>query len=568
VEPERSRTVEQEPAEWVDVVVVGAGVSGIGMAWHLHDALPELSFTLLEARDAIGGTWDLFRYPGVRSDSDVQTYSYAFRPWTAPDMLASGDAILRYLDDTLDEHGLRAHVRLRHRVLGVEWSSARSCWTVDAERTDTGEPVCLRCSWLIATTGYFRYDRGCTPEFAGLDRYRGTFLHAQECPADLDVDGKRVAVIGSGATAATLIPALADRGAHVTMVQRSPSYYASLPRHDPIADALRRHLAPARAQRWTRSKNQATLALFYRLCRWQPDRMKRLLVGDVRRRLPEGFDVERHFTPSYGPWDQRVCIVPGGDLFEAIRAGDVDVVTGVIDTFTEGGLRLCAGDEVDADVVIAATGLEVLALGDVDVVVDGEAMPAAARLVYKSVMLSDVPNFGYVFGYTNASWTLKVDLAAAWLCRVIAHMRATGATKVVPPSPVGEMPTRSMLDLQAGYLLRAEDRLPRQGTGVWSVPKSYRADARRLLRDPVDDGTLKFSHTRVLDDRARSQRGGFLSPASSSSSSVRSPGGSSRRPPSNRSRRANWKRARFLHGRLEKAMSGLGAGSRSVDRWR
>jgi cation diffusion facilitator CzcD-associated flavoprotein CzcO len=479
------------------------------MAWHLHDALPELSFTMLEARDAIGGTWDLFRYPGIRSDSDVQTYSYAFRPWTAPDMLASGDAILRYLDDTLEEHGLRQHVRLGHRVAGIEWSSETSCWTVDAERTGTGELVRLRCSWVVATTGYFRYDRGHTPDFAGLDRYRGTFLHAQDCPADLGVEGKRVAVIGSGATAATLIPALADLGAHVTMVQRSPSYYASLPRHDPIADVLRRHLSPERAQRWTRSKNQATLALFYRLCRWQPERMKRLLVGDVRRRLPEGFDVERHFTPSYGPWDQRVCIVPGGDLFQAITAGDVEVVTGVIDTFTEDGLRLDSGEEIDVVVVFAATGLDVLALGDVDVVVDGEAMPAGARLVYKSVMLSDVPNFGYVFGYTNASWTLKVDLAAAWLCRVIAHMRSGGATKVVAPAPTGEMPTRSMLDLQAGYLLRAEDRVPRQGTGVWSVPTSYRADARRLLRDPVDDGVLEFSRPRASVDRPAPSRESF-----------------------------------------------------------
>jgi monooxygenase len=486
-----------EPSEWVDVVVVGAGVSGIGTAWHLHDALPDVSFTVLEARDAMGGTWDLFRFPGIRSDSDVQTYAYAFKTWSGADTLASGDAILRYLDETLDEFGLREHLRLGHRVERIEWSSEESCWTVDAQRSDTGAAVRLRCSWIVATTGYFRYDHGYTPEFAGRDGYTGSFLHAQDCPADLDVDGKTVAVIGSGATAATLIPALVDRGARVTMVQRSPSYYVSLPREDPIADAFRRHLSPARAERWTRGKNQATLALFYRLCRRRPELMKRLLIGDVRRRLPEGFDVERHFTPSYDPWDQRVCIVPGGDLFEAISADRVEVRTGVISTFTEGGLRLDSGDEIDADIVVAATGLEVLALGDVDVVVDGERMPARSRLVYKSVMLSDVPNFAYVFGYTNASWTLKVDLAATWLCRVITHMRCTGATKVVAPSPVGAMPTRSMLDLQAGYLIRADDRIPRQGTGVWSVPKSYRADARRLLRDPVDDGVLQFARSPV-----------------------------------------------------------------------
>jgi cation diffusion facilitator CzcD-associated flavoprotein CzcO len=478
--------------EWVDVVVVGAGVSGIGVAAHLHDSLADVTFTVLEARHAIGGTWDLFRYPGVRSDSDVQTYAYAFKPWSSPDTLASGDAILRYLDDTIDEHGVRQHLRLGTRVNRIEWSSVDSCWTVDAQRTDTGEPVRLRCSWLVATTGYFRYDHGYLPDFAGLERFQGTFLHAQSCPSDLDVEGRDVAVIGSGATAATLIPALAERGAHITMVQRSPSYYASLPGRDPIADALRKHLSPDRAQRWTRAKNRATVALFYQLCQWWPTGMKRLLVGDVERRLPDGFDVAQHFTPSYAPWDQRVCIVPGGDLFRAISHGKVDVVTGVIDTFTPDGLRMVDGHEVTADLVIAATGLEILALGDIVVVVDGEFMHPGDRLVYKSVMLSDVPNLAYVFGYANASWTLKVDLAATWITRAIAHMRRTGATKAVASAPVDDMATRPMLDLQAGYVKRAEGRLPRQGTGVWSVP-SYRTDARRLVREPIDDGVLQIT---------------------------------------------------------------------------
>jgi monooxygenase len=485
-----------QQAEWVDVVVVGAGISGIGTAVHLQDARPGVTFTVLEARDAVGGTWDLFRFPGIRSDSDVQTYAYAFKPWPSPETLASGDAILGYLDETIEQYGLAEHLRLGHRVNRIEWSSADACWTVDAERTATGEPVTVRCSWIVASTGYYRYDHGYTPDFAGLDRYRGTFLHAQACPSGLDVEGRRVAIIGSGATAATLIPALAERGAQVTMVQRSPSYYASLPRQDPIADAFRRHLSPERAQRWTRAKNQATVALFYRLCQWQPDAMKRVLVGDVRRRLPDGFDVARHFTPSYGPWDQRVCIVPGGDLFQAISDGAVDVVTGEMETFTDHGLRLVSGEQVEADLVIAATGLEVRALGDIDVVVDGALMLPGERLVYKSVMLSDVPNLAYVFGYANASWTLKVDLAATWITRLIAHMRTTGATKVVAPAPVDDMPTRPMLDLQAGYVMRAEGQLPRQGRGVWSVP-SYRADARRLLREPVDDGGLRFSYSPV-----------------------------------------------------------------------
>ena len=474
-------------------MVVGAGVSGIGAAWHLRDALPDVTFTVLEARDALGGTWDLFRYPGVRSDSDLQTYAYAFKPWTTDDTIAAGDAILRYLDDTVDEYDLRRHLRFGRRARRISWSSEDACWTVEVECAATGETEWYRCWWLIASTGYYRYDEGHLPEFAGVDRYEGAFVHAQHWPSDLDVEGQRVVVIGSGATAATLIPALVDAGARVTMLQRSPSYYVSLPRHDPIADAMRRHLSPERAYAWTRRKNQGTQALFYRLCRWQPDAMKRLLVHDVARRLPDGFDVATHFTPAYAPWDQRVCIVPGGDLFRAISTGRADVVTGVIYTFTEHGVRLTMGDEIDADVVVAATGLEVLALGDMQVLVDGEVMPAGERVVYKSVMLSDVPNFAYVFGYTNASWTLKVDLACAWICRVLAHMRATGTTTAVVTPDDPTMPTRSMLDLAAGYLLRAGERIPRQGTGVWSVPKSYRADARRLLRDPIDDGILRFS---------------------------------------------------------------------------
>ncbi len=480
-------------AEWFDVVVVGAGVSGIGAAWHLRTELPDLTFTMLEARDAIGGTWDLFRYPGVRSDSDVQTYAYAWKPWADDDTVAAGDAILHYLDDAVDEHDLRRHVQFGRRVRQIDWSSSESAWTVDVEDTATGERTELRCWWIVAATGYFRYDRGHLPEFAGVDGFRGAYFHAQEWPEGLTVDGARVVVIGSGATAATLVPALADLGAQVTMLQRSPSYYLSLPAQDPIADAMRRHLSTGRAETWIRGKNQATQALFYRLCRWFPAGMRRVLVADASRRLPEGYDVATHFTPAYAPWDQRMCIVPDGDLFAAISSGRAEVVTGVIDTFTEDGVRLASGAELPADIVVAATGLEVLALGDMRVAVDDEQMIAGERVVYKSVMLSDLPNFAYVFGYTNATWTLKVDLACSWICRVISHMRRTGATKAVVAPDDPAMPTRSMLDLAAGYLTRAVERIPRQGTGVWSVPKGFRTDARRLLRDPVDDGVLRFS---------------------------------------------------------------------------
>ena len=453
---------------------------------------------MLEARDAIGGTWDLFRYPGVRSDSDVQTYAYAWKPWTNDDTVADGDAILRYLDDAVDEHDLRRHVRFGHRVQRIEWSSADSCWTVDVERVDTGEAVRIRCWWIVAGTGYFRYDQGHLPEFAGVDRFQGPYFHAQEWPDDLDVDGARVVVIGSGATAATLIPALADRGAHVTMLQRSPSYYVSLPTQDPIADAFRRRLPPARALEWTRRKNQATQALFYRLCRWFPTAMRRLLVGDATRRLPDGYDVATHFTPgvrAVGPTDvhrPRRRSLPG-DLVGTRRRRHRTSST----RSPNDGIRLVSGEELDADVVIAATGLEVLALGDMQVVVDGEALAAGERVVYKSVMLSDVPNFAYVFGYTNASWTLKVDLACAWVCRVLAHMRRTGATKaVVSPDdpddadafdarPRGRLPHacgRTHPATGDGRVVGPEE-LPRRRTA--SAARSDRRRRAAVLRAPV-----------------------------------------------------------------------------------
>ena len=380
---------------------------------------------------------------------------------------------------------------------------ATSCWTVDAERTDAGTglrvPVRLQCSWVVATTGYYRYDRGYTPEFTGLDRYRGEFVHAQECPSDLEVDGRRVAVIGSGATAATLIPALAERGAHVTMVQRSPSYYASLPRQDPIADVFRKHLSAARGAavdaRQEPGDGRAVLPPLPVAARRDEARARRTTS---RAGCPKGSTSLATSRRRTGRGISACASCPAAISSRSSPTGSVDVVTGAIDTFTERGLRLATGEEIEADIVIAATGLEVLALGDVEVVVDGEVMPPGSRLVYKSVMLSDVPNLAYVFGYANASWTLKVDLAAAWIARAIAYMRSTGATKAVATAPIEDMPTRPMLDLAAGYVKRAEGRFPRQGTGVWSVP-SYRTDARRLLKDPIDDGILRFSSAPVRE---------------------------------------------------------------------
>jgi len=477
--------------ETVDVVVIGAGLSGIGVTRHLRAAFPDLDVVILESRDAIGGTWDLFRYPGVRSDSDLHTYGYDFKPWTDDDAIADGPAILRYLEEALDEGGLRPTVRLGHRVERVEWSSETARWTVDA--VAPAGRVRLSARWVVAATGYFRYDHGHDPGFAGRERFGGAIVHPQTWPSDLDVAGKRVVVIGSGATAATLVPALAGTADHVTMLQRSPTYYAALARQDRFANRLRRWLPAERAYAWTRRKNAFGQGLSYRLIRRFPRLARRLLIGGVARRLPPGYDVARHFTPRYDPWDQRVCLTPDGDLFEAISAGRASVVTDTVDTFTETGVRTGSGLDLDADVVVTATGLELLALGGVELVVDGERVEPGKCLVYKATMLSGVPNLIFVFGYTNASWTLKVDLVAAWLCRCLGYMRRGHFTTAVATPDDPDMPTSPMLDFTSGYVQRALDRFPRQGTGVWSVAMDVRADRRRLLRDPVPDGVLRFS---------------------------------------------------------------------------
>ncbi|MFN8026775.1 MAG: NAD(P)/FAD-dependent oxidoreductase [Acidimicrobiia bacterium] len=483
-----------------DVIVVGAGISGIGMAYHLRQSLPQKTFAVLEAREEIGGTWDLFRYPGIRSDSDLHTYGFGFEPWTDDDSIASGDKIMRYLHRTVDDHDLARHITFGVKVERTAWSTPDQRWTVHA-RTTAGEAVTYTCSWVVATTGYFRYERGHQPDFPGVDGFRGAFVHPQHWPEGLDVAGKRVVVIGSGATAVTLVPALAELGAHVTMLQRSPTYYMTLPRQDPVAKLLYKVLPTDKAYAWTREKNRRTADTFYRLCRARPDTMKKFLVNNAAKRLPERIDVGTHFTPHYGPWDQRVCFVPNSDFFRAFSdeagPGSADVVTDTVDSFTEHGVRLASGQELEADVVVSATGLSLLALGGIETVVDGEVMHPRDRLVYKSVMLSDVPNFAFVFGYTNASWTLKVDLVNEWVCRALAYMDRMGYTEAVAVNDDPDMPRKPMLDLDAGYVKRAVDDFPKQGTGPWSVMMRYDADRQRLRHAPVDDGVLRFSRARV-----------------------------------------------------------------------
>jgi monooxygenase len=474
-------------AEHVDVCIIGAGLSGICAAHHLQDALPHKSYAVLEARGAIGGTWDLFKYPGVRSDSDMFTLGFGFKPWTEAKAIADGPSILRYVRDTATDAGIDDHLRLHHRVVRAAWSTADARWTVEAERTDTGERVALTCGFLFSCTGYYRYDEGYRPAFPGEERFAGPIVHPQHWDEGLDYDGKRVVVIGSGATAVTLIPAMAERAAHMTMLQRSPSYILSLPASDPIADALRKVLPPRVAHPVVRWKNVLLTRASYHLSRRRPALMRKLLRRGVTRQLPAGYEVDRDFNPSYDPWDQRLCLVPGGDLFETISAGKASVVTDQIETFTEDGIRLRSGRKLEADVVITATGLNLLPLGGIQLAVDGEPVELPRTLAYKGAMLGDVPNFAFALGYTNASWTLKCELICQYVCRLLRHMDERGA-RIATPRPSPEVQRRPFIDLTSGYVQRSLADFPQQGAEApWRAYQNYLLDVRLFRRGPVDD---------------------------------------------------------------------------------
>lgn len=487
------RRPAEKPLEHVDVLIVGAGLSGIGAAHHLQDRCPGKTYTILEARDGIGGTWDLFRYPGIRSDSDMHTLGYRFRPWTEAKAIADGPSILRYVEDTAREAGIDRHIRFNHRVVRVAWSTPEARWTVEVQRTDTGETVRMTCGFLFGAAGYYRYDEGYTPEFPGTERFEGRILHPQHWPADLDYAGKRVVVIGSGATAVTLVPAMAEQAAHVTMLQRSPTYIMAVPDEDRLANALARRLPAKVAYPIVRWKNVAMSSLIYRLSRRRPQLVKRLIRWGVTRQLPEGYDVDTHFKPRYDPWDQRLCMVPNGDLFRAMRKGDASVVTDHIETFTERGIRLRSDEELEADIVVTATGLNLLPLGGLSFVVDGREVPLPETMAYKSMMLSGIPNYAFALGYTNASWTLKADLTSEYVCRLLNHMDEHGHRIAVPerdPS-VAEQP---FLDFQAGYVLRSLDEFPKQGDRApWRVHMNYARDVVALRHGPVVDGMRFFS---------------------------------------------------------------------------
>ena len=479
-------------AEHVDVIVVGAGISGVGTGFHLQTRCPDRSYVILEARAAMGGTWDLFRYPGVRSDSDMHTLGFSFHPWTQAKAIADGPSIRQYVHDTAHAHGIERKIRFGTRVLSASWSTADARWTVETQTADG--PKTYTCGFLSMCSGYYAYDKGHTPQFAGAEDFTGRIVHPQHWPDDLDYAGKRVVVIGSGATAVTLVPEMAKTAAHVTMLQRSPTYVVSRPAEDAFANRLRRVLPGKLAYGLTRWKNVLLGMFFYRMTRKRPAKVKERLLGMVREHLGPDYDVATHFTPRYNPWDQRLCLVPDADLFTALKAGRAAVVTERIERFTADGIRLESGQILSADVIVTATGLELSLMGGVPIRVDGESVNLADRLQYKGMMFSDVPNMAFTFGYTNASWTLKADLVAKYVCRLLNAMKKRGARIATPFNDDPTMAAEPFVDFSSGYIQRAAATLPKQGTRKpWRLNQNYALDVVALRFGSLDQA-MRFTN--------------------------------------------------------------------------
>ncbi|UDM34611.1 NAD(P)/FAD-dependent oxidoreductase [Mycobacterium ulcerans] len=479
--------------EHLDVVIVGAGISGVSAAWHLQDRCPTKSYAILEKRAAMGGTWELFRYPGIRSDSDMHTLGFRFRPWTERQAIADGKPILEYVKGTAAMYGIDKHIRLNQKVISADWSNAQNRWTLQIE--SNGAMSAVTCSFLLLCSGYYNYDQGYTPNFAGAQDFAGSIIHPQHWPEDLDYDGKNVVVIGSGASAVTLVPALANSGAkHVTMLQRSPTYIVSQPERDSIAERLNRWLPENMAYAMVRWKNVLRQAAVYGACRKWPRRMRKNFMGLAQRQLPEGYDVRKHFGPHYNPWDQRLCLVPNGDLFRAIRHGQVDVVTDTIDRFTPTGIRLNSGQQLPADIIVTATGLNLQLFGGAAVTVDGESVDLTKAMAYKGMMLSGLPNMAYTVGYTDASWTLKADLVSEFVCRLLNYMDANDYESVVVERPGSDVQECPFMEFTPGYVLRVIDELPKQGSRKpWRLNQNYLRDIHLIRRGKIDDEGLRFA---------------------------------------------------------------------------
>jgi monooxygenase len=481
--------------EHFDVVIVGAGLSGIGAGCHLRRRCPNRTFVILEGRDCSGGTWDLFRYPGIRSDSDMYTLGYSFRPWTQAKAIADGPSILRYVRETARDFGIDEHIRFRHRVISAAWSSDAPMWVVEATEGDIRKTVRFTCNFLFMCSGYYNYANGYTPKFPGTKRFAGRIVHPQKWTDDVDYAGKRVVVIGSGATAVTIVPEMAKTAAHVTMLQRSPTYIVSRPAEDKMANWLRRRLPSRLVYAITRWKNVLLGMYFFRMARAKPEAVKTWIIDMVRRELGPDYDVETHFTPRYNPWDQRLCLVPDGDLFEAIKANRASVVTDHIETFTEKGLKLRSGAELEADIIVTATGLDLQVLGGLKLAVDGRPVDLAKTFAYKGMMYSDVPNLASAFGYTNASWTLKCDLTCEYVCRLLNHMSKTGLRQCTPSNNDHTLGEQPWVDFSSGYVQRSIDKFPKQGTKrPWKLYQNYALDLLSLRFAAVDDGTMTFSN--------------------------------------------------------------------------